>query len=121
VKVQGVDPVIMNRIQEKVKKQLVQDSRQVEFAKDRQNNQEQAQNQEAPERDELAAAVQKLNKTADSLGIDLLFVMVEDDFPRVFAVNRATQEPIRQLSAAKVLEMLTEMKSFVGMMVDQLS
>lgn len=119
MKVQGVDPVIMSRIQEKVKKQFVQDSRQVEFAKDHQNNQE--KERQEPERGELAAAVQKLNKTADSLGIDLFFVLVEDDSPRVFAVNRASQEPIRQLSAAKVLEMLTEMKSFVGMMVDQLS
>lgn len=119
MKVQGVDPVIMSRIQEKVKKQLVQDSRQVEFAKDDRNNQE--QKQEAPDRDELAAAVQKLNKTADSLGIDLLFVLLEDDIPRVFALNRTTQELIRQLSPAKVQAMLTEMKSFVGMMVDQLS
>ncbi|MBS3898519.1 MAG: flagellar protein FlaG [Dethiobacter sp.] len=119
MKVQGVDPVIMSRIQEKVKKQLVQESRQVEFAEDRQNSHE--QERETPNRDELAAAVQKLNKTADSLGINLLFVLLEDDAPRIFALNRTTQELIHQLSPAKVQEMLTEMKSFVGMMVDQLS
>lgn len=119
MKVQGVDPVIMSRIQEKVKKQLVQDSRQVELAKDRQNSQE--QERQAPDREELAAMVQKLNKMADSLGINLLFVLIEDDAPRLFALNRTTQELIHQLSPAKAREMLTEMKSFVGMLVDQLS
>ncbi|MBS4009027.1 MAG: flagellar protein FlaG [Clostridium sp.] len=119
MKVQGVDPVIMSRIQEKVKKQLVQESRQVEFAKERQNSQE--QEREAPDRDELLAAAQKLNKTAESLGINLLFVLIDDDLPRLFALDRTTQELIYQLSPAKAQEMMNDMKGFVGMIIDQLS
>lgn len=124
MKVQGVDPVILNRIQEKVKKQAVRDMRQVEFVQDDQGSRD--KEREAPDREALSAAVQKLNKTADSLGIDLFFVLLEEDFPRaedsprVFLVNRATKEPIRELGAMRVMAMLTEMRSFVGMMVDQL-
>ncbi|MDW7651576.1 MAG: flagellar protein FlaG [Bacillota bacterium] len=118
MRVQGVDPIILNRIQEKVNKQAVQQSRQTEIS-DRQPRHG-GKGQKAPDRDELTAAVEKLNNTAEALGIGLLFVLDEGDTPAVFVVEKETQNIIRELPPDKIHEMLEDMQGFVGMMVDYL-
>lgn len=120
MKVQGVDPIIMNRIHEKVRKQAVQDMRQTEISRDRENRQEQEQEKRNPDRKALTAAVKKLNSTAETFGPDILFVMIEEGIPRIFMVDKKTEQVIRELPLEKILSIIEERGSFVGMAVDHL-
>lgn len=116
MKVQGVDPVMLNRIQEKVSKQEVQDTRQAALSPDRQRREEQGREQ--ADRDELAAEIVKLNNMAESLGIGLRFALSEDDWSMVLVIEQETRRIIRKLPPEKMFEMLKDMKNFVGMLVD---
>lgn len=118
MKVQGVDPIIMNRIHEKVRKQAVHDMRQTEISRDRENRQEQEKRN--PDRKALTAAVKKLNSTAETFGPDILFVMIEEGTPRIFMVDKKTEQVIRELPLEKILSIIEERGNFVGMAVDHL-
>jgi flagellar protein FlaG len=117
MRIQGVDPTILNRIQEKVNKQAVHDTRQAEISKEKRQRENKGK-RERPDRDALIAAVKKLNGTAESLGLRLFFMLSDGDEPAIFLVNKDTQQIIREIPPESVLTMLTEMKSFVGMLVD---
>ena len=117
MRVQGVDPIILNRIQEKVKKHTVQKSSQTYISTEQERRQKKRQGQEAVDAEKLGAAVERLNSTAEELGIDLAFFLDDQELV-VLVVEKETQQIIRQLPPEKVHEMLLDMKSFVGMMVD---
>lgn len=116
MKIQGVDPVIMNRIQEKVKSKAVQDSKQAQITDGR--RQEEKGKEERRREEDLAAAVKKLNAAAEALGICLAFLLGDED--KIFVIDRETQQLIGELPPGNVTGLLADMKSFVGMMVDQL-
>ncbi|MCW3488753.1 flagellar protein FlaG [Dethiobacter alkaliphilus] len=116
MRVQGVDPIILNRIQEKVKKHTVQQSEQA-YISNEQGRQKKEQQREAADSDKMAAAVKKLNSTAEALGIDLLFFWDEEAWV-VLVMEKKTQQIIRELEPDKINEMLVDMQSFVGIMVD---
>jgi flagellar protein FlaG len=120
MKVQGVDPTIMNRIEEQIRKQSVHETKHTVIAKE-QERQKRKPKQNQMARDGLAAAVDKLNKMAETLNISLFFqIEREDDETVVLVIDKDTEKVIRRIPPDKTLTILTQMQFMVGMLVDQM-
>jgi len=121
VKVQGVDPTILNRIQGETSKQAVQEAKQARISGERQRQKETGQEAgDKPDRERLAAAVQRLNKAAEELNIPLHFQLAqEEEQPVVLVIDREKQQVLRAVSPARVLEILTQWQYMLGLLVDQ--
>ena len=118
MRIQGVDPIILNRIQEKLSKQTIQQTKQSQIGDKQHRHRDQGR--ESAENENLEAVVKKLNSTAENLGIALSFMLDEDTPGVVLVVERETQKIIREVPPEQVHEMLADMKCFVGLMVDYL-
>ncbi|MBS3947255.1 MAG: flagellar protein FlaG [Dethiobacter sp.] len=121
MKVQGVDPTILNRIQGETSKQAVQEAKQARISGERQRQKETGQEAgDKPDRERLAAAVQRLNKAAEELNIPLHFQLAqEEEQPVVLVIDREKQQVLRAVSPARVLEILTQWQYMLGLLVDQ--
>jgi flagellar protein FlaG len=119
MKVQGVDPTIMNRIEEQIRKQSVHETKHTVIAKE-QERQKRKPKQNQTARDELAAAVDKLNKMAETLNIPLFFQIERDDEMVVLVIEKDTEKVIRRILPDRTLTILTQMQFMVGMLVDQM-
>lgn len=119
MKVQGVDPTIMNRIEEQIRKQSVHETKHTVIAKERER-QKKKPRQEQMARDELAAAVDKLNKMAETLNIPLYFQVERGDETVVLVIEKDTEKVIRRIPPERTLTILTQMQFMVGMLVDRM-
>ncbi|MCL5982024.1 MAG: flagellar protein FlaG [Firmicutes bacterium] len=121
MKVQGVDPTILNRIQGETSKQAVQEAKQARISGERQRQKETGQEAgDKPDRERLAAAVQRLNKAAEELNIPLHFQLAqEEEQPVVLVIDREKRQVLRAVSPARVLEILTQWQYMLGLLVDQ--
>lgn len=121
MKVQGVDPTILNRIQGETSKQAVQEAKQARISGERQRQKETGQEAgDKPDREKLAAAVRRLNKAAEELNIPLHFQLAqEEEQPVVLVIDREKQQVLRAVSPARVLEILTQWQYMLGLLVDQ--
>lgn len=121
MKVQGVDPTILNRIQGETSKQAVQEAKQARISGERQRQKETGQEAgDKPDRERLAAAVRRLNKAAEELNIPLHFQLAqEEEQPVVLVIDREKQQVLRAVSPARVLEILTQWQYMLGLLVDQ--
>lgn len=116
---QGVDPVILNRIQEQTTKQAVQETKQVRIS-DGQHRQKRAGLEEAQDPEQLAASVLQLNKAAEAFNIALRFrIDRENNELVVLVIDKEKQQVIRTIPPSKILEMLSQMQQMVGVLVDQ--
>lgn len=116
MRVQGVDPVIINRIQEKLKQKIVQETEQVFIATDQQK--QQGKNRQQDGRSRLAATVEELNNASEEYKTGLLFVADEKLHSLVLAVDKNTGTVISRVSPAKAWILLNEHKATIGTMVD---
>ncbi|MBS4032691.1 MAG: flagellar protein FlaG [Clostridiales bacterium] len=119
MKVQGVDPMILNRIQDQTNKQAVQETKQTKISNEQEPKKE--TRQEAVDQDTLVESVQKLNKAAEAFNIQLRFsIDKEDNQVVVLVIDKVNQKVIRQIPPTKVMDMLTQMQYMVGVLVDQM-
>lgn len=119
MKVQGVDPAILNRIQEQTTKQAVQEARQIRIS-DGQQRQRKAGLEETPDRENLAASVLQLNRAAEAFNISLRFrIDRENNELVVLVIDKGKQQVIRTIPPSKVREMLAQMQQLLGVLVDQ--
>jgi flagellar protein FlaG len=119
MKVQGVDPVLMNRIQEKVSNKSVQETKQALISNEHERK-KRKQEEKSIEVDDLQAVVERLNKTAEALTISLLFKVGDGEPPVILVIDKITNHVLNEIPAVKAVRMLTEMGNLVGMMVDHL-
>jgi flagellar protein FlaG len=119
VKVQGVDPTILNRIQGETSKQAVQDAKQARISGERQRQRGSGQ-KEAHDTDSLAASVFQLNKAAEAFNIQLRFrIDRENNEVVVLVIDNEKQQVIRTIPPNRVKAMLTQMQQLLGVLVDQ--
>jgi flagellar protein FlaG len=121
VKVQGVDPVILNRIQEQTSKQAVQETKHGRIS-DEQQRQKKAGLDGAQDPENLADSVRQLNRAAEAFNISLRFrIDRENNELVVLVIDEEKQQIIRTIPPSRVLEMLAQMQQLLGVLVDQFS
>jgi flagellar protein FlaG len=119
VKVQGVDPAILNRIQEQTTKQAVHETRQTRIA-DGQQRQKKAGPEAGADEESLAASVKRLNRAAEAFNISLRFrIDRENNEVVVLVIDQEKQEVIRSIPPSKARQVLSQLQQMVGVLVDQ--
>ncbi len=117
MKIQGVDPVVMNRIQEKVSKKSVQETKQTLIYSE-QERRGRKKKQEKLEIHDLQLFVNRLNKAVTELNISLFFKVGEGEPAMVLVIDKATNRVLSEISSEKAAGMLAEIDNLVGVIVD---
>jgi flagellar protein FlaG len=115
VKVQGVDPTILNRIQEKVRQKAVQGSEQVIITDNRRRRSRQ-QKREQGHNAELMA--ESLNEIGEDLDIDLVFAAEGEGTAVVLVLEKSSGKVVSRLPAERARALLGELRNYTGLMVD---
>ncbi|NLM46516.1 MAG: hypothetical protein GX200_06930 [Firmicutes bacterium] len=115
MRVQGVDPVVINRIQEKVKQKSVQETDQVVIATggEQERKKEKKRGGKRP-----AALVKELNAAAGRQGLDLLFLVDEADPEMIVVAEKSSGRLIARLPSAKAGTLLCAVRQDVGCLLD---
>ncbi len=123
VKVDGVDPVQLNRVQDQTLKPKIQEGQRHE-AGQKQRERVLAQDQQVVEWDishleELEKNVEQVNKIAETLNLSVRF-RIHEESERVKAevVDRLTDEVIREIPPERVLNMVAQIQSLIGLFID---
>jgi len=123
VKVQGVDPTILNRIQGETSKQAVQEAKQARISGERQREKEarrEAEDEQNVDMGSLAASLLKLNKAAEEFNIPLRFrIGREEEQVVVLVIDQEKRQVIRSILPGRVLEILSQWQYMLGLLVDQ--
>lgn len=123
MKVQGVDPTILNRIQGETSKQAVQEAKQARISGERQREKEarrEAEDEQNVDMGSLAASLLKLNKAAEEFNIPLRFrIGREEEQVVVLVIDQEKRQVIRSILPGRVLEILSQWQYMLGLLVDQ--
>jgi flagellar protein FlaG len=112
----GVDPIVLNQIQNKSKEKVIQDSKETILK---------TKKEKLPQtiftKGEVEESVKQLNKTADLYNISLRFQIDEEDGqPYVLVIDRQKGKIVRRIPPDKAIKMSEKIKFMVGLMVDEL-
>ncbi len=126
MRVDGIDPLILNRVKDQASKPQLQESERSDAQQNRVQQQRQNRAQQpAVETDknllqEVEQAVRKLNDTAEAMHLDLRFV-IHDDSERwmVQVVDVREDEIVKEIPPEKVLNVVAQIQSLLGVLVDE--
>jgi len=114
MRVQGVDPFIINRIQEKVQQKSVQETDQVVIATGGEREREKEKKRGGRQ---AAALVKKLNAAVEGQGLDLFFLTDEADSEVIVVKEKSSGKLIARLPSAKADSLLDAVQN-VGFLLD---
>lgn len=124
MKIDGIDPLQLNKIHEQTQKPVVQESfRQdpKEKQRDRVLNREQkilAWEQDY-DREDLLEAVEKVNTTAEAFHTGLRFrIHEESERMMVQVVNLLDNEVIKEIPPEKLLQVVAQIQNIIGLFID---
>jgi flagellar protein FlaG len=118
MKVQGVDPVIINTIQERTRKAQVQDTEKVILNTEQERG---GQDSRGGLEESLGKAVEQLNQTAEVFNISIRFkVDRETDELYVLVLDEKEGKVIRSIPPEKILDAASQVGYMIGLMVDEL-
>lgn len=119
VRVEGVDPLVLNQVQSQTQKPAVQDAKKINV-----NNEQDKRHQESEagySRDELQQAVEKLNAATDLFNIKLRFKLDHEKGELyVLVIDAREGKIIRRIPPENVLKVTSEMQYMVGLLLDEL-
>lgn len=119
MKIQGVDALILNKVQEQTQKPAVQELKKSKV-ENRYDNQDERNNQQAGNGHQLDDSVKQLNKAAEALNVELKFEVHKDTHRVVVKViDKAKNEVIREIPPEKIVDMVSQMQHMIGLFVDQ--
>jgi len=127
MKIDGIDPLILSRIKDQVSKTPLQETERADAQQTRvQQQKHQGRSQQsAIEIDknllqEVEEAVRKLNNTAEAMNLDLRFTVHEDsDRWMVQVVDIQEDEIVREIPPEKVLNVVAQIQSLIGVLLDE--
>ena len=124
MKIGGIDPVNLNRILEITQKPVIQESeRQDPKQKQHQkvlNREQKVLEWDRTHMEDLQEAVEKINTTAQAFNTGLRFrIHEESERVMVEVVNRSDNEVIKEIPPEKVLNMVAQIQTVIGLFVDQ--
>ncbi len=124
MKVDGIDPLVLNRIKDQASKAPLQETERSEAQQERvqQNQNRTRQPAVEPEQNmlqEVEEAVRKLNDTAEAMHLNLRFLMHEEsDRWMVQVVDVKANEIIRELPPESILNTVAQIQSLIGVLLD---
>ena len=127
MKVEGIDPSILNRVKDQITKPPVQDNERSRIQEERvQQQRQQNRAQQATvelERgllEEVEEAVRKLNDTADAMQLSLRFQMHQgSDRWMVQVIDVRQDEIIREIPPENILNVVAQIQSLIGVLLDE--
>ena len=126
MKVEGIDPSILNRVKDQTTKPPVQDTERSDARAKVQRQLEQSKAQQANvESDksllqEVEEAVRKLNDTAEAMQLSLRFHMhSESERWMVQVVDIREDEIVREIPPEKILNVVAQIQSLLGVLLDE--
>jgi len=126
MKIDGIDPLVLNRVKDQATKSPVQETERANTQRDRvqQHEHAKAQQQLAEETgkgllQEMEEAVMKLNETANAMQLSLRFLMHRDSERwMVQVVDMKQDEIIREIPPEKVLNVVAQIQNLIGILLD---
>ncbi len=123
MKVDGVDPIQLNRVTEFTQKAVVHEGQRQEAG---QKQQERVLGREQPlgewdgsNIEQLDEAILQMNQAAQALNVELRFSIHEGtDRIMVQVVDKQSQEVIREMPPERVLNMVAQIQNMIGLFVD---
>ncbi len=122
MRVDGIDPVHLNKVQDQTQKPLIQESKQ--DPKHKQQERVLGREQKVGDWDrthveELEEALKKVNEAAETFNTGLRFrVHEESERMMVQVVDRTTSEVIREIPPEKVLNLVAQIQDLIGVFID---
>ncbi|OIQ60538.1 flagellar protein FlaG [Neomoorella thermoacetica] len=118
MRVEGVDPLVLNQVQNQTAGFQVQESKGIKINTERKQQQEERQQ---PGEKQLEKSVEQLNKAADAFNIELRFkVDRENNELYVYVVDVNEGKIIRRIPPENVMEVASRMQQMVGLILDTL-
>lgn len=124
MKIDGIDPVSLNRIHDVTQKPVVQESeRQDPKQKQHQkvlNTEQKVLEWDRTHMEDLQEAVEKVNTTAQAFNTGLRFrIHEESERVMVEVFNRVDNEVIKEIPPEKLLNLVAQIQSVIGVFVDE--
>ena len=118
IKIPGVDPITLNRVQERTQKQVVQDAQKTKISEKEHRGRE---HRHPKDREELERAIKKLNNTVKALDKPIQFKLIEKQGKTaVQIIDIFRQRVVKEIEPAKVFEMFLKAEEILGILVDEL-
>lgn len=118
MKVEGVDRVVLDRIEEKTTKPVVQET---ERARVHTEEQGERQRPAGDFRQELERSVRQLNQASDIFNIRLRFKLDEETGEiYVLVIDREEGKIIRRIPPENILKTAMQLQEMVGLLLDEL-
>jgi flagellar protein FlaG len=125
MKVDGVDPLVMNRIHEQVRHKQVEESRETQTdERVRQRQQALGRPHNLPEdenhQERLQREVERLNDAARLFNIQLRFqIHKESGRMMVQVYDQVEEEIIKEIPPEKVLNLVAQIQNMIGVLLDE--
>ena len=125
MKVDGIDPLVLNRVKEQTSRSAVQEAGRASAEEARLKTPEQRAQEEVRFQTEgllaeIEEAVMKLNDTAEAMQISLRFLMHRDSERwMVQVVDIRRDEIVREIPPEKVLNVVAQIQSLIGVLLDE--
>lgn len=127
MRVDGIDPLVLNRVKDQTKGQAVQDTDRSDAERTliRRQQQENRANQAAVESEtsqlrEVEEAIMKLNDTAEAMQLSLRFLMHEgSERWMVQVIDIQQDEIVREMPPEKILNTVAQIQSLIGVLIDE--
>ena len=125
MKVDGIDPLVLSRVKDQTKQGATPEASRFEARQEQLKAQEQHARQEAQLKTEgllaeIEEAVMKLNDTAEAMQLSLRFLMHrESERWMVQVVDIRHDEIVREIPPEKVLNVVAQIQSLIGVLLDE--
>lgn len=123
MKVDGVDPIQLNKVQDFTQKPVVQESQRQDPRKQQQDRvlgrEQPLGDWEMSRIEELDGALKKMNQAAETFNVGLRF-RTHEATERIIVqvINRDSQEVVREIPPERVLNMVAQIQSMIGLFID---
>ena len=119
MKVDGVDPIQLNKVTEFTQKTLVQESQRQDPKREQQERvlgrEQQVVEWDGSNTEALDEAIKQMNRAAEAFNVELKFSVHEGtDRVMVQVVNKESQEIIREIPPERVLNMVAQIQTMIG-------
>ncbi len=127
MRVDGIDPLVLNRVKDQTTKPPVQDTDRSDAERTliRRQQQENRANQadiqsEAGQMREIEEALMKLNDTAEAMQLSLRFLMHEgSERWMVQVIDIQQDEIVREMPPENVLNVVAQIQNLIGVLLDE--
>ncbi len=123
MKVDGVDPIQLNKVTEFTQKAVVQEGQRQDPKREQQERvlgrEQQVVEWDGSNIEELDGAIQQMNQAAEALNVELRFSIHEGtERIMVQVVDKQSQKVIREMPPERVLNMVAQIQNMIGFFVD---